>query len=134
MMLISFPFFWLVDTGNTLLIWLAIVLALSVSHAAMFGPIAAFFSELFGTRVRYFGTSVGFQLGALVAGAPTPFIATALLAWSGGDPWPISLFTLLAGLVTLVSVLLVAETFQTDLTEERAEERRYVATEQRSLS
>ncbi len=128
MMLISFPFFWLVDTGNTLLIWLAIVLALSVSHAAVFGPIAAFFAELFGTRVRYSGTSVGFQLGALVAGAPTPFIATALLAWSGGDPWPISLFALLAGLVTLVSVLLAAETFRTDLEEEKPQERETVAT------
>lgn len=134
MMAISFPFFWLVDTRNTLLVWLAIVLALSVSHAAVFGPIAAFFAELFDTRVRYSGTSVGYQLGSLVAGAPTPFIATALLAWSGGDPWPISLFTLAAGLVTLVCVLLTKETFQRNLGEERAEEPRYVATGQRSTS
>lgn len=129
MMVISFPFFWLVDTGNTPLVWLAIVLALSVSHAAVFGPLAAFFAELFGTRVRYSGTSVGFQLGALLAGAPTPFIATALLAWSGGDSWPISLFALLAGLVTLVSVLLAAETFRTDLDErEKARESRILTT------
>ncbi|QIN78522.1 MFS transporter [Rubrobacter marinus] len=128
MMLLSFPFFWLVDTGNTLLIWLAIVLALAVSHAAVFGPIAAFFAELFDTRVRYSGTSVGFQLGAVVAGGPTPFIATALLVWSGGDPWPISLFAFAAGLVTLVSVLLAAETFRTDLEEEKPREREGVAT------
>jgi metabolite-proton symporter len=129
MILIAFPFFWLVDTGSSPLIWLAIVLALTVSHAAVFGPIAAFFSELFGTRVRYSGTSVGFQLGALIAGAPTPFIATALLAWSGGEPWPISLLVLVAALVNLASVYLAAETFRTDLTAERAEERRYVVTE-----
>jgi MFS family permease len=129
MILIAFPFFWLVDTGSSPLIWLAIVLALTVSHAAVFGPIAAFFSELFGTRVRYSGTSVGFQLGALIAGAPTPFIATALLAWSGGEPWPISLLVLVAALVNLASVYLAAETFRTDLTAERAEEWRYVVTE-----
>jgi metabolite-proton symporter len=128
MMLIAFPFFWLVDTESTLLIWLAIVLALTVSHAAVFGPIAALFSELFGTRVRYSGTSVGFQLGALVAGAPTPFIATALLAWAGGEPWPLSLMALAAGLVTFASVYLASETFRTDLDEEQPQERQYVAT------
>ena len=59
--LMAFPFFWLIDTKETALIWLAIVLGI-VAHAAMYGPQASFFSELFGTRVRYSAASLGYQL------------------------------------------------------------------------
>src|SRR5436190_8120894 len=52
--LFAFPFFWLVDTGVPVLVWLALVLGLTAT-AAMYGPQAAFFSELFGTSVRYSG-------------------------------------------------------------------------------
>jgi MFS family permease len=55
LLLFSFPFFWLLNTGTTVLIWLAIVLAINLGHDAMYGPQAAYFSELFGTLVRYSG-------------------------------------------------------------------------------
>ena len=55
LLLFSFPFFWLLNTGTTVLIWLAIVLAVNLGHDAMYGPQAAYFSELFGTRERYSG-------------------------------------------------------------------------------
>ena len=62
------------------LVWLALIVAFVFSHAAMYGPQAAFLSELFGTRVRYSGASLGAQLAAVLAGGPSPFIATLLLA------------------------------------------------------
>ncbi len=74
--LFAFPFFWLVDSGVPVLIWLALALGLT-GVAAMYGPQAAFFSELFGTNVRYSGASLGSQLAAPFAGGLAPLIATA---------------------------------------------------------
>jgi len=54
------------------LVWCAIVLGLTVGHAAMYGPQASFFSELFGTRVRYTGASLGYQLASVLAGGSRP--------------------------------------------------------------
>lgn len=69
--LLAFPFFWLIDTRTTGFVWLAIALGL-VAHAAMYGPQASFFSELFGTRVRYSGASLGYQLASVFAGGLSP--------------------------------------------------------------
>jgi metabolite-proton symporter len=112
--LFAFPFFWLVDTGIPALIWLALVLGLT-AVAAMYGPQAAFFSELFGTRVRYSGASLGSQLAAPFAGGLAPLISTALLRWSGGEPWPVALYMIGMVLITFGSVFLALETARTDL-------------------
>ncbi len=115
--LFAFPFFWLVETKVTGLVWLAIVLGL-VGHAAMYGPQAAFFSELFGTRVRYSGASIGYQLASPFAGGLAPMIATALLQWSGDRSWSVSLYLVATALVTLVAIWLAAETFRNRLSSE----------------
>jgi MFS family permease len=112
--LFAFPFFWLVDSGVPALIWLALALGLT-AVAAMYGPQAAFFSELFGTQVRYSGASLGSQLAAPLAGGLAPLIATALLGWSGGRPWPVALYLIGMVLITFCSVFLAAETAHTDL-------------------
>jgi metabolite-proton symporter len=111
----AFPFFWLLDTRQTLLVWLAVVLGLGLGHGAMYGPQASFFSELFGTRVRYSGASLGYQLASVFAGGLSPLIATALLAWSGGRPWPVALYMVGMALVSLGSVYLAAETREEDV-------------------
>ena len=110
----AFPFFWLVDTKSTAAVWLAITIGL-IGHSAMYGPQAAFFSELFGTRVRYTGASLGYQLASPLAGGLAPFIATALLQWSGGKPWPIAVYLLAMSAITIVSVWLAAETHRDEL-------------------
>jgi metabolite-proton symporter len=110
----AFPFFWLVDTKSTALVWSAIVIGM-IAHAAMYGPQAAFFSELFGTRTRYTGVSLGYQLAAPFAGGLAPLIASALLGWSGGRPWPIALYLVAMALVTIGSVIVAAETNLEDL-------------------
>jgi MHS family shikimate/dehydroshikimate transporter-like MFS transporter len=88
-----------------------------VGHAAMYGPQAAFLAELFGTRVRYTGASLGYQLAAPLSGGLAPLVATALLAWSGGDPWPVGVYLVGLAAVTVVSVLLAAETGHGELTD-----------------
>lgn len=112
----AFPFFWLVETKNTGLVWLAIGVGL-VGHAAMYGPQAAFFSELFGTRTRYTGASLGYQLAAPFAGGIAPLVASALLNWSGNKTWPVAAYLILMALITVGCVLSARETNRQDLSE-----------------
>jgi len=124
-LLFAFPFFWLVNTEVTVLIWLAIVLALVGGHAAMYGPQASFFSELFGTRVRYSGASLGYQLASVFAGGLAPFIATALLAAFGYGA--VALYLAFMALITIVAVVLATETFQDDIAADQPQEQRLIA-------
>lgn len=110
----AFPFFWIVNTASTTLIGLAIVIGLTV-HASMYAPQAAFFSELFGTDVRYTGASIGYQLASPLAGGVAPLISMALLQWSDGRPWPVAVYLIILSAITLVSVWLAAETHHVQL-------------------
>jgi MHS family shikimate/dehydroshikimate transporter-like MFS transporter len=124
-LLFAFPFFWLLNTGVGPLIWLAVVLGVNLGHDSMYGPQAAYFSELFGTRVRYSGASLGYQLASVLAGGLSPLIAVALLA-SYGYPAVAAYMSIMA-LITVISVLLASETFQEDILETQAEERQLIA-------
>ncbi len=109
--LLAFPFFWLIDTKQTGAVWLAISMGI-IAHGAMYGPQASFFSELFGTRVRYSGASLGYQLASVFAGGLSPLVATGLLQATDNAPWSVSLYMVGLALVTIVSVYLSAETFR----------------------
>jgi metabolite-proton symporter len=104
----GFVFFALLDTRSFGVIVLATTVGL-VLHGAMYGPQAAFFSELFGTRVRYSGASVGYQLASILAGAVAPLVAVALLdAWD--STLPVSLYLAAMCVLTIVAVLVARET------------------------
>ncbi|MDQ3236750.1 MAG: MFS transporter, partial [Actinomycetota bacterium] len=92
----AFPMFWLVDTGNPVLISLSFSIAL-FAWAAMYGPMGAFFSELFGTRVRYSGASLSYALAGVLGGSlarpPSPAYSSAPPGPPGRSPhtywsWP----------------------------------------------
>ncbi|MEJ2852982.1 MULTISPECIES: MFS transporter [unclassified Saccharothrix] len=108
-----FPFFTLLDTKSFWPIVLAVTVGL-VLHGAMYGPQAAFFSELFGTKVRYSGASVGYQLASIAAGAVAPLIATALLR-DFKSSFPIVLYVLAMCVITVIAVLVSRETKGTSL-------------------
>jgi MHS family shikimate/dehydroshikimate transporter-like MFS transporter len=110
---LAFPLFWLLDTGSAALVWLALLLVFIFSHAPMYGPQAAFLSELFGTRVRYSGASLGAQLASVLAGGLSPFIATALLAAYGRTA--LALYVVGMALVTIVAVLVASETHRNEI-------------------
>jgi len=78
----AFPFFWLLDRGPAF-VPLAMIMVMNIGHDMMYGPMAATLSELFGTRVRYSGASIAYQLTSVVSGGVAPFIATLLLARYG---------------------------------------------------
>ena len=83
----------------------------------MYGPQAAFLAELFSTRVRYSGASLGYQIGAILGGALTPIIATALVA-RFETAFAVSVYIAVACAITVGSVLLLRETYQSNFEEE----------------
>ena len=110
----AFAIFPLVDTGNFYLIILAIAGGL-VFLAMMYGPQAAFFTELFSTEVRYSGATLGYQIGAILGGAFAPSIAALL--WTDYDIIWVSVYIAVASLLSLISVYMLTETYQSDLSD-----------------
>jgi MHS family shikimate/dehydroshikimate transporter-like MFS transporter len=108
--LYAFPLFWLLETRNPTLVLLGIVIGISICQGVVFALHASFMPELFGTKVRYSGISLGFQIGAAIGGGLTPLVAAAVVGWSGGATWPISIFLILLGLVTTLAVISTRET------------------------
>jgi metabolite-proton symporter len=116
-----FAFFPMLNTRNAVLIGLAAVVALAF-HAAMYGPQAAFISELFSTRLRYSGASLGYQIAGVVGGALAPIISIALQDRFG--TWvAVALYVVAMLLITIVAVLAAQETSKIDLHTEKPEER-----------
>ncbi|MEV6714681.1 MFS transporter [Lentzea sp. NPDC051208] len=108
-------FFPLLDSRDSWLIILAVVGGL-LAHAAMYGPQAAFFAEQFDTDVRYSGTSIGYQVTSIIAGSLAPLIATALLSHYG-SPTPITIYVVVAAVISTAGVLAATETRHRDLAE-----------------
>ncbi len=100
---VAFPVFWLMETRSTAAIWIALVFGFGVGVHAVYGPMAAYYAELFGTFTRYTGASLGYQLGGAVFTGFSPLAATALLAWSGGEPWPVAGLIMIAAVVSIVA-------------------------------
>jgi len=121
----AFPMFWLVDTGNPVLIALAFSIGV-FAWSAVYGPMGAFFSELFSTRVRYSGSSLSYALSGVLGAALAPLIAVRLLAATGASR-SVSLYLLAMALVSFASILLLSETYRTDLSVTRPEERQIIA-------
>ena len=111
-LLLVFPFFWLLQLGAGF-VAIALVLAMNVGHDMMYGPMAATFSELFGTRVRYSGASLVYQLTSVVSGGVAPFIATLLLARSG--VWAVAAYVAACCALTVVATLFLRETHRVRL-------------------
>lgn len=111
----SFPMFALIDTKNSILITLAMAVAL-ILCGMIYGPLASLISELFATKFRYSGASMGYQLGQTLGGGFSPLIATALYAATRAS-WSVALYLVAAGLITAACVFFLTETKGRDLTQ-----------------
>ena len=109
----ALPFFWLLETRSEPIIWLAIVLGVVLGHNAMYGPQAAYFSELFGSSVRYTGASMSYQLASVFAGGLAPFIATALLSSVGSHA--VAAYMMALSAITLAATYFAEETHHNEL-------------------
>ncbi|BCW50853.1 MFS transporter [Arthrobacter sp. StoSoilB13] len=110
-----FPMFGMLGSGNVGLIFLAFTVAL-VLHSSLYGPLAAFVSEQFGTTSRYTGAAVGYQLATLIGAGFTPGIIAGLYKDSGQSIVPVVVFLSVMALVSIVFILLTRESKNNDLT------------------
>jgi MHS family shikimate/dehydroshikimate transporter-like MFS transporter len=112
LLVFSYPFFWLFDRGPAF-VPIAMILAMNIGHDMMYGPMAATLSELFGTRVRYSGASLTYQLTSVVSGGVAPFIATVLLAKYGIGA--VAVYVAASCALTVVATLFLPETHRVQL-------------------
>jgi MHS family shikimate/dehydroshikimate transporter-like MFS transporter len=112
---LTFPAFWLMETLSPILIIIAVAVPFGFIYAAVYGPEAALFSELFDTRVRYTGISFVYQFSGIFASGLTPIIATALLPLGGGQPWLICLYVLVVSCISALSVYAMTPRHQSDI-------------------
>ncbi|MGV9796683.1 MFS transporter [Mycobacterium sp. NPDC003449] len=111
----AFPFFWLIDTNRFAAIVLAVVVMYTFAGMVPYAVQGTIYAEMFPTRVRYSGTSLSYHCAGILGGGIAPMIATALVAWSGGSSWPISVYMVAMGLITLVATLMLKDRGQAAL-------------------
>ncbi|HYZ40140.1 MAG TPA: hypothetical protein VE687_05865 [Stellaceae bacterium] len=112
----GFVYFGLLDSKLPALIFIGIALS-TVPIMTMYGPEAALIAESFSPRLRYSGASLGYQLASIIAGGPSPFIATALLATFHAS-LPIALYILGCAVVGIASTALLTDYTNQDISEE----------------
>jgi MFS family permease len=110
----SFLLFPLIDSGSAFLLTVAVVVGQGVVHAAMYGPLAALYTELFSTRARYTGASLGYQIAGTGAGL-APVVFASVLS-GGGSTLTVSSIIAASLLVTVGCLLALRETAGADLT------------------
>jgi MFS family permease len=117
---LAFPFFWLVGTKEWIWIAAAFILARAVVTAAMFGPQAAYFAELFPPQRRFAGFAFARELGSLLAGGLAPFLATSLVAWASGSWWPVACYIIVLSAITALAIWWGPETYEENITVDKA--------------
>lgn len=110
MLLMAFPFFWGVQTGNFLMVLLVLILTCNVGRDLCYSVEPAYFTELFEPKLRYAGASVGPQVAAVFAGGFAPLIATALIGSAFDLYWLVAIYMVATSLITLVGAFWSPET------------------------
>ena len=117
LLLFAFPFFWALETKTTGWIVAAIVFGMGGGHALLYSVQASLIPELFGTRIRCTGASIGYQLGAPFAGGIVMLVGTFLTRQFPGEIWPLAGYVIVNSVISLSCVLALAETSKKDIRE-----------------
>ncbi|MEK5440505.1 MULTISPECIES: MFS transporter [unclassified Fredinandcohnia] len=115
MMIYAFPYFWLLHQGSVALLIVATILGLGIIWAPITAVLGTMFSEIFKSNVRYTGITLGYQIGAAVAGGTAPLVATALLAAFNDSYIPVALYIILTAAISLIAVATVRDRKNEDL-------------------
>ncbi len=121
--LYALPFYALLETRETIWIVLAVVLGMNLGHAVLYSVQAALIPELFGTRLRCTGASIGYQLAVPFSGGLAPLAAATLVEKIPGHYWPLAAFIIVYSLISLACVYRLAETYRRDLSGHSERER-----------
>ena len=112
----GFIYFGMLNTGSTTIIFIAIILSL-IPHDMMYGPQAALIAESFTGRLRYSGSSLGYQLASIIAGGPAPLIA----AWLFGTyhtPYAIAIYIAACAVLSVIATAMMTDYTGKDIHEE----------------
>ena len=112
----GFPYFAMVDSAIPWAVFVAIVVSL-IPHDMQYGPQAALIAEAFTPRLRYSGSSLGYQLASIIAGGPAPIIATALFAQFHSG-YAIAVFIAACAALSLVATALMPDYTGKDISQE----------------
>ncbi|MCS0670677.1 MFS transporter [Cytobacillus firmus] len=115
MMLYAFPYFWLLHQGSAFLLVVATILGLGIIWAPITAVLGTMFSEIFKSNVRYTGITLGYQIGAALAGGTAPLVATALLNAYDNSYVPVALYIMLAAAISLIAISSVRDRSNQDL-------------------
>jgi len=113
--LLAFPIMFLLGSGSVWTVFLALFLGLAVIQGFVAGPYGAFAAELFPTRIRYTGTSMGYQIAAALGAGLMPVIASALVLLGEGSLWPVALVWIGMTSISLIAIVLAREGKDHDL-------------------
>jgi metabolite-proton symporter len=118
LVLIAFavPYYLLLDTRQPVAIVAGVVVSLAIGHAMLYSVQASLIPELFGTRLRYTGASIGYQLAAPFAGGAAPLIAASLVEAFSGQWWPLAAYIIGISVLSSVCIHFLSETSRKDLT------------------
>ncbi len=122
MILYAFPYFWLLEQRTFTTLLIATVLGLGIIWAPITSVLGTMFSEIFDAKVRYTGVSLGYQIGAALAGGTAPLIATWLLVEFNNSYVPVALYIILTAVISLIAVLTVKDKNNQELDEFKVQE------------
>ena len=113
----AFPAWWMIDTGNPVLVCIAITGGFAIGANSMLGAQCAHFTELFGNRYRYSGVALSREVGAMLSGGIAPILGIFLVGMTGGSFWVLAAYTIVLAILTLIGTLLSIETRGRSLTD-----------------
>ena len=115
LILFALPYYALLELRDPFAIICATVLGVSVGHALLYSVQASLIPELFGTRLRCTGASIGYQLAVPLSGGVAPLIASVLIETFPGHYWPLAAYIIVNSLISLTCVWWLAETSRKDI-------------------
>ena len=116
MAIFAWPLFVMVNTGSATMLGIGLSIMMVVGHAPVYSTLASYYAELFPARVRYSGISIGYQSAGIILGGFMPLIASSLVVWTGGSPWPVAVAIAAQALIAATALFLSPETYKRDLT------------------
>jgi len=123
--LYAFPYFYILSLGSTLWLTIATIIGLGILWAPVTAVLGTLFSEIFPTNVRYTGVTVGYQIGAALAGGTAPLIATALMNGFNNSWVPVAIYMMFIGLISLIAIFSAKETKDLDFEKENKKTESY---------
>lgn len=117
MVVYAFPYFWLLEQKSFIMLLIATVIGLGIIWAPITAVLGTMFSEIFSAKIRYTGVTLGYQIGAALAGGTAPLVATALLLEFNNSYVPIAIYIILTGVISLISIWAVKDRKDEELDE-----------------